>query len=177
MPRTPSDPAHSPAYRLGGLVLVGAAAVILTALAFEHLGGYLPCPLCLQQRYAYYAGIPLLFLALVALAAERQGLAIALFLAVAAGFVVNAGLGAYQAGAEWGFWPGPETCARTLEPLRPVGRGLLEDLGSTRVVRCDVASWRLLGLSFAGWNVVASLMLAAGGILSALRIRRRPRSA
>ena len=51
------------------LVLFAAAAVILAALAFEHFGGYVPCPLCLQQRYAYYAGVPALFLALVLLSA------------------------------------------------------------------------------------------------------------
>ena len=30
-----------------------AAAVILTALAFERFGGYVACPLCLQERWAY----------------------------------------------------------------------------------------------------------------------------
>ena len=40
------------------LVLVGAAATILAALAFEHLGGYAPCPLCLEERYAYYFAVP-----------------------------------------------------------------------------------------------------------------------
>ena len=33
--------------RACALVLVVATATILTALAFEHLGGYAPCPLCL----------------------------------------------------------------------------------------------------------------------------------
>src|SRR5262245_33165048 len=93
--------AHSQAYRKGGLVLLVAIAVIAAALAFEHIGGYAPCPLCLQQRYAYYAGIPVLFLALVLLAAERPGLASALFALVALAFLANAGLGIYHAGAEW----------------------------------------------------------------------------
>ena len=63
--RSSPDPLQSPAYRTGGLVLFAAIAVILTALGFQYIGGYAPCPLCLQQRYAYYAGIPLVFLALV----------------------------------------------------------------------------------------------------------------
>ena len=36
-----------------------ALAVVLGALAFEHLGGYAPCPLCLEQRWPYYLGVPL----------------------------------------------------------------------------------------------------------------------
>jgi disulfide bond formation protein DsbB len=55
-----------PALSASALVLVGAAATILTALAFEHLGGYAPCPLCLEERYAYYFAVPASALALLA---------------------------------------------------------------------------------------------------------------
>jgi disulfide bond formation protein DsbB len=40
------------------------------------------------------------------------------------------------------------------------------------VIRCDEAAWRFLGLSFAGWNVIASLLLAAGATFSAIKARR-----
>ena len=62
-----------PAYRAGVAVLLGALAIILAALGFEYIGGYAPCPLCLQQRYAYYACIPLSVLALVLISAGRGG--------------------------------------------------------------------------------------------------------
>ena len=140
-------------------LFLAAAVVILTALAFERFGGYAPCPLCLQQRYAYYAGVPALFLALVLLSAGYARLAAAVFLLVAAAFLANAGLGTYHAGAEWKFWPGPDTCAGAPQPLS-TGGGLLKDLATTRVIRCDEAPWHFLGLSFAGWNVVASVLLA-----------------
>ena len=164
-------PERAPAYRTGGATLLLAAAVILAALAFEHLGGYAPCPLCLQQRYAYYAGVPALFLALVLLSAGYARVAAAVFLLVAAGFLANAGLGAYHAGVEWKFWPGPDTCAGAAQPLS-TGGGLLEDLATARVIRCDEAPWQFLGLSLAGWNVVASLFLAAGAASAALKALR-----
>jgi disulfide bond formation protein DsbB len=156
------------AYRLGAAALVVAVAVVLAALAFEHLGGYVPCPLCLQQRWAYYAGIPLLFLALVVFSAGGGHIAALLFLAVFLGFLANTGLGIYHAGAEWKFWPGPDTCGG---PLQPLGRGgnLLESLGKAQpVVRCDEAPWRFLGMSFAGWNVVLSVVIAVLGLRAAL---------
>ena len=36
---------------------------------------------------------------------------------------------------------------------------MLDALQNTKVVRCDQAAWRLAGISFAGWNVVASLLI------------------
>jgi disulfide bond formation protein DsbB len=160
-----------PAYRVGGATLFLAAAVILAALAFERFGGYVACPLCLQQRYAYYAGVPALFLALVLLSTGYARVAAAVFLLVAAAFLANAGLGTYHAGAEWKFWAGPDTCGGAPQPLSK-GGGLLKDLATTRVIRCDEAPWHFLGLSFAGWNVVASVLLAIGSVSAAAKAWR-----
>ena len=155
--RSPFD--QGPAFALGVGAAALATATILTALAFEHWGGYAPCPLCLQQRYAYYAGIPFILAALWLLSLRWNGLAALLLIAVALGFLANAGLGAYQAGAEWGLWPGPQSCAGTQE-IATSAQDLLKGLSNTRVVRCDEAAWRFAGLSFAGWNGVISALLA-----------------
>lgn len=168
MPHAVTDLLRSPAPRSGALVLVGAVAVILAALAFEHIGGYMPCPLCLQQRYAYYLAIPVLFGALALMPTRRWGAA-ALFLLVAVAFVVNAGLGTYQAGAEWKFWDPPASCAA---PTTLPSFDLKRDTFDRIPVSCGVASWRLLGLSFAGWNAVASVLLAAGAAMAALQAIR-----
>ena len=45
-----------------------------------------------------------------------------------------------------------------------------------RPVSCGVASWRFLGLSFAGWNIVASAALALGSMAAAAAIRKQPPS-
>lgn len=162
-----------PAYRAGSLALALSIAAILTALGYEHLGGLAPCPLCLQQRFAFYAGIPVLFLALVFVTAERRKLSALLFAAVAIGFVANAGLGAYHAGVEWKFWLGPDTCGQPIGELKPLGKALIDRLELARVVRCDEASWRFLGLSFAGWNVIGSLISAAAAAKAAFMATRK----
>lgn len=167
--RMSPDKARLQAYYLGSVVLFGAAAIILVALMFEHLGGNAPCPLCLQQRYAYYAGIPLAFIALVALSAEQQRLAAGIFLIIALAFLINAGLGVYQSGAEWGWWPGPDSCAGGAG-VATNATDLLSSLETTRVVRCDEASWRFAQLSFAGWNAVLSLILCLLALRTALLI-------
>lgn len=148
--------AKEPGYKWGGLALVFAAVSIVTALGFEHIGGYAPCPLCLQQRYAYYAGIPLLFLGLILLSADERKWAGIVFFLVALAFLANAGLGVYHAGAEWGYWPGPETCAGGALGQLDLSAGLAD---TVPVIRCDEAAIRVLGLSFAGWNVIGSLFI------------------
>lgn len=160
---------HSPAH-LAGAVLAGAVAVILGAHAFEEIGGYVPCPLCLQQRYAYYAAIPALAVALGLLIGGRRAWSAAVLAAVAVMFIANAGLGAYQAGAEWKFWEPPASCAAPagLPDLQLDSKGL-----NRRPVSCGVAAWRFLGLSFAGWNAVASAALALGSIGAAVIVRRQ----
>jgi disulfide bond formation protein DsbB len=172
MLRATANPLKSSAYRLGGGVLAVAVLVIVTALGFEHLAGYVPCPLCLQERYAYYVAIPALFMALVLLSAQQRAPAAIVFLLVAAVFLVNTGLGTYHAGAEWKFWPGPETCSASGATLNRNAGGLFKDLATVRVIRCDEAAWRMLGLSFAGWNAIASLALALGSIAAAIKALR-----
>ena len=149
-----------PAYRFGSAALFISAASILTALGFQYIGGYQPCMLCLLERYAYYAAIPVLFVAIALASGGSKGWASALFFIVALAFLANAGLGTYHAGAEWKFWPGPSTCGGDAALTTSAGT-LLKDLEGIKVVRCDEAALTFLGISFAGWNVVGSLVLMA----------------
>ena len=148
------------------VVFGGALLIILTAHAFELIGGYPPCPLCLQERYAYYFGVPAAVVAFLAARAESFGFARLVLLLIAIGFLLNMGLGVYHAGAEWKFWRGPETCAGGFD-LQWSQEGIVD----TPVIRCDEASWRFLGLSFAGWNAVVSLALAGIALWGATRRR------
>src|SRR6266481_143827 len=79
---------------------------------------------------------------------------------LAAAALGNAWLGAYHAGVEWGFWKGPTDCTGPVGNLGSAGN-LLERLDSVKVIRCDEAQWRFLGLSLAGYNFLISLLMAA----------------
>ncbi len=163
--------ASSTAYKWGATALFVSTAAILIALAYQYIGGIEPCPLCLQQRWAYYVGVPAIFLGLVSLSASYPRPAAVLFGLVALAFLANGVLGTYHAGVEWGFWLGPETCSVSGAGINTSGN-LLEMLkNSPRIVRCDEAPWRFLGLSFAGWNVGASLLLFTGLLKAALSCR------
>lgn len=156
------------------IVMAGALAVIATFLIFQYALGYEPCPLCLQQRLPYYFAAPLA--ALIALTPEPQKRlrAVGLML-LAFTFLISAGLGAFHAGVEWKYWPGPAGCSGQGTPGDAAS--LLSQLQSIRVVSCTDAAWRFLGLSMAGWNVLSSLALGAVATVGALSIKRRPKSA
>ena len=148
-------------------VAVIGAVTILGALLFEHGFGLKPCPLCLEQRLAYYVVIPLagLVVAGAAVGAKRKVLILALV--VIAGFMLwNAGLGAYHAGIEWKWWQGPRDCAGGVSSFGNAA-DLMKQINAATVVRCDEAPWRFLGLSLAGYNVLISAALAAIAVWAA----------
>jgi disulfide bond formation protein DsbB len=155
-----------PLVTLALAMLVIAAATILGALGFQHIGGYEPCALCLMQRTPYYVGIPVVAAAAVAvwMGAPRRVL-VALFGLFGLLMLYNAGLAAYHSGVEWGIWAGPAACSQA------AGGGsaadMLDQLGSVTPASCTEAVWRLFGLSFAGWNVLISALLAVLGLVAA----------
>ena len=150
------------------LFVIGLAA-ILAAWGFEVIGGYLPCELCLQQRTPYYVGLPIALLAIVSdLIGLPKWIARAALALVAIAFIYNAGLGVYQSGAQWGYWQGPTACSGTGAGIPTSAKDLLSSLDTVRVVSCTDVTWRLLGLSFAGWNAIVSALVAALAVVAAI---------
>ena len=144
-----------------GLVAAAiATAALFAALYFQHVLGYQPCQMCLWQRWAYYIGVPLLLIA--AFTGSRGLLLIAAII-----FAANATLGLYHSGVEWDLWQGPATCGAGADLS---GSGdLMADLQSVRVVPCDEAPWRFVGLSFAGWSMIVCTVVAAISFAGARR--------
>ncbi len=148
------------------------SAAILGAWFFQFGLGLKPCPLCLEQRYAYYFAIPLAVMVVMGdqVGAARKVL-IAALAVIAAGMLWNAYLGVYHSGIEWKWWQGPTDCSGALDNLGSAGN-LAKQLQTMSVVRCDEAAWRFLGLSLAGYNALISLMLAAIAVWGVLAERR-----
>ncbi|MFN3889905.1 MAG: disulfide bond formation protein B [Beijerinckiaceae bacterium] len=142
----------------GWLTVLVTAATISGAWVFERLG-FSPCELCLQQRWAYYIGVPLALAAAVTAArAPRAGGG--LLAVVALIFAGSAVFGAWHAGVEWGFWPGPAGCTGDATQRASDMSDFMRQIETTKLVRCDEVSLRIFGLSLAGWNAVISAGVA-----------------
>lgn len=147
----------------------GMAATVGAALGFQHIGGYIPCKLCLEQRVPYYIGVPLMLVALASSALRWPPLLTRGLLLVGGLLMVwGAGMGIYHSGVEWGWWQGPTDCGAVVSPSNSAG-SLLDQLNAVVPPACDEAAGRFLGLSFAGWNVAASVILAGIAFCGAAR--------
>ena len=146
---------------LVGISFVLGLATILGAWGSQLIGGLVPCELCLEQRMAYYWGLPVLALVLVLW--NRLPLPV-WYAAVAIGaaiFAWSTYMAGYHAGVEWGWWPGPTDCGVVdLSTVTGGSNGVLDTIDTVVPPSCDKAALRILGLSMAGWNAIASLILA-----------------
>ena len=150
-------------------VFLASAIVLGLALASQYWGGLAPCELCLYERWPWEAAVAVSFVALVAGGGRGLFWAALVLLLV---FIAGAGLAFYHVGVEAHWFRGPTACtapasaAQTLDQLKA-------QIMNAQPVRCDEPAWRLWGVSLAGWNLLASLAMAAVSI-AGLVLARRP---
>jgi disulfide bond formation protein DsbB len=153
-------------FNIAALIALLSGATIIGAWIFQAYG-YAPCELCLKQRYAYYGGVPIAAIVAYASTGRARSIVFAGMIGLALIFAANAILGAYHAGVEWRFWPGPSGCTGVISGPANVA-DLMKDLQHAKVVACDEVQLRILGLSLAGWNALISAALAALAVRGAL---------
>ncbi len=148
------------------IVVVLAVATLGTALVSQYGFGLQPCELCLMQRWPYVAAIVLGLLGSLVFGRAR-----AVFVALAGlAFLVTAGIGVFHVGVEQHWWPGLASCsggstAASVDELRA-------QLMGKPIVRCDDIAFQFLGVSMAGWNVVAGVAWAVFSFIAAKRLWR-----
>jgi len=175
----PFLPHSRPATKAAAVVAIGGALTIATVWFYQFILGYQPCPLCLEQRNAYYVSIPLA--ALLWLGAENRAshkVLSAGFTMIALAMLWNTGLSIYHSGVEWKLWPGPIDCSGPTNSFGSASSLFNSLQGGVHIPRCDEAAWRFLGISFAGYDVMVSLVLAvvaAWGARATLAHHRRSR--
>lgn len=150
MPATKSRPLDK---ITAGIAFVLGLATIAGAWGSQLIGGLVPCELCLEQRLAYYWGLPLLLLVLLTwnkLPLTVWYLAMAIATAI---FLWGTYMGGFHAGVEWGFWPGPTACTGVGDPM---DFSSLSNMNDAHVIGCDVVQFRFLGISLAGYNALIS---------------------
>jgi len=152
-----------------GFALVISVAMLATAHAFETFGGLAPCPLCLEQRDVYWVAIaislPATAWALITRSKGTPRLAAFLLFAV---FAAGTAVATFHMGGELHWWKLPATCGGSVGPVT------IDDIaaalsGKTRVPACDVAAWKMLGISMAGWNAIVSFFLSGFSLISSMR--------
>jgi disulfide bond formation protein DsbB len=149
-------------------VLAASVAALGVALLSQYLGGLAPCELCLLQRWPWAAAIVISLLSI--LFGNRPALPwVALVLTVV--FAIGSALAFYHVGVEKHWFAGPEACTGTATAADTVEELKARILGQMPV-RCDEPAWSLWGVSLAGWNLLASIVMAAGCLAAFAQLRR-----
>jgi disulfide bond formation protein DsbB len=162
---------NDPAF-VTALIALAGSATLGVALFYQYAGGYAPCALCLLQRWPYYLGIPLAIAAtgLIQPRGYLQIYSAHLLALLGIVFAFSAALGIYHAGIEWAWWAGPASCSPGAEGAARNAADLFYG-HAPRFVACNAAPWRMMGLSFAGWNAAVSFGLAALAFTGAAKAR------
>ena len=142
------------------LLFAASAAILAAAWASQIWGGLIPCELCLYERWPYYA---VLTLSLAALLAGRRATTRAALALAALVFLAGAALAFYHVGVEHHWVAGPDACTSRGGPAASAEE-LRRRLLAQQPVMCDQPQWTLFGVTLAGWNFLASLLLAAGSV-------------
>ena len=149
------------ARQLAILAGAGSAALLITALIFQSVG-YVPCELCILQRWPHLAAA-IIGAVLIFIDSRLLRWAGALAAGLATAFAI------YHAGVEYQWWQGPVACTGGIDGMLNMStQDLMAQLQSAPVTRCDQPQWYFLGLTMAGWNAICSAILTGMWLRSAL---------
>ena len=144
-------------------ILAGAGSgwLLLSALFYQWLG-YIPCELCILQRWPHLAAA-IIGAVLIFIDSKLLRWAGALAAGLATAFAI------YHAGVEYQWWQGPVACTGGIDGMLNMStQDLMAQLQSVPVTRCDQPQWYFLGLTMAGWNAICSAILTGMWLRSAL---------
>ena len=149
------------ARQLAILAGAGSAALLIAALIFQSVG-YVPCELCILQRWPHLAAA-IIGAVLIFIDSKLLRWAGALAAGLATAFAI------YHAGVEYQWWQGPVACTGGIDGMLNMStQDLMAQLQSAPVTRCDQPQWYFLGLTMAGWNAICSAILTGMWLRSAL---------
>jgi disulfide bond formation protein DsbB len=136
------------------IVLVFSIFALITAYFIQYILDHAPCNLCLVERIPYLASIILISLIFILHKYERLvSLIVGLF------FVFGAIISFYHFGIEQGFFSETFICEGINLEQTLSKKQLLEQL-KKNVISCKNVNFKILGLSLATINAIASCTLS-----------------
>ena len=139
------------------LALLLSGGLLMSALAFEHLGGMMPCQMCYWQRHAHKAVLVISAIALLARFLSKNDKWDRLFLVlIGLAFAVSFALAFWHMGVEYKWWEGPKTCSALGSSSQINTSDILKALEGGKLPGCADAPWHLFKISMAGYNAALS---------------------
>lgn len=159
----PVDAANMLAFLLPMLLLAGA-------VAFQKIGGLVPCEMCMMQRWPHVAAAAIASMAFLVRNPTVRRISV---MSAAFAILTSAAIAVDHLGVERHWWAGHTACTSVM-PTGLSTAEFLEKMMRMPLIRCDVPQWTLMGLSLADLNALAS---GTGGLLIALMVVRSKKDA
>jgi disulfide bond formation protein DsbB len=149
------------------MALIAAASAGALGLAYLAQYGFAlwPCNLCWGQRAPYALALVFALIAMTPAVDAPTRRQVALL--CAALFLFNAAFAFFHVGVEQKWWPGPEECVG--RPAAFSTQDLMSALTQTGRTGCDEVAFSLFGISMAGYNAIAGVILSGGLVWAAMR--------
>ena len=144
-------------------------SMILFALISEYVFGFVPCSLCLLQRYPHIL-VAITSAWLIFFRTHNFFIYPVNTLIMAFSII----LASYHVGVEQSIFQGPQSCSSLNLSLvsEKNAEALLKDILNTSVVRCNEIKWSFMSLSMATWNLILSIALFIGWTLASLHFQK-----
>ena len=146
-----------------GLIAIAALMALTTAWVAQYGFGLFPCELCLYQRLPYIGIVALAGFSTLQVV-EPEARRLAAYIAALL-FATTAGVAVFHVGVEQEWWNAAcaptATAAFSFDDIRTA----LQKPGQPA---CNDIPFTLLGISFAGYNVLAGLILTGLSLKAAL---------
>jgi disulfide bond formation protein DsbB len=149
------------------MALIAAASAVALGLAYIAQYGFAlwPCNLCWGQRAPYALALVFALISMSSAVDDETRRKVALL--CAALFFFNAAFAFYHVGVEQTWWLGPTECVG--RPQAFSTQDLMSALTQTGRTGCDEVAFSLFGISMAGYNVIACLILGVGLVWASTR--------
>lgn len=146
-------------YRLLHLLIITISIVALASAYFaEYVLHYMPCPLCVYERFPYLTLIKISLTALIIKKLSKYTL-IFIFLTL----IISCILSAYHSGIERGIFQPSSLCSSMIHIPKGLSvRHIKEMLYSQPITTCTKAAFKIFGLSMAEYNFLLNLALMLG---------------
>ncbi|ACT56839.2 disulfide bond formation protein B [Candidatus Liberibacter asiaticus] len=157
------------------IILLNISGVIVCFLMIQHVGGYPPCDLCIQEQKIYYFGF---LIALVADLSTRNHNSYwstrLLLMTLGLLMFFNMTISVIHVGIECGIWEKNAICMNNskIESITSTV-DLLTQMEQENIPSCNKTTLYVLGLSLAFWNIIVSFFLSFITSIAMLKISRK----
>jgi len=149
------------------LFLFVSILVLLTVYYLEFFQGIAPCKLCIYQRFPYFI---IILLAISFLLIKNQNLKKITFIFYIFIFASSLTVSVHHFGVENSFWNALTNCESYFKTLSN-SNDLKEYLLNKDYVSCSDVSFKFLGISLAGYNVIISFILLVISIIGFKKLK------